>query len=257
VDASSLNSEHTMIGPPNETDACEFAETVLAMAGHDLRQPLQIIQSIHDRLGDGARTRSELHLLQLGQSAICRLTEQLDQLLDALRVHEHAKRVQMVPVDLGTLLREVYQESESAALQKGVQIRLVPTTSSIMSDAVLLGAVLRNLVSNAIKFTESGGRVLLGCRHVRDGVRIDVFDTGVGIPAEQIPTIFEAFARLDSAQSDGLGIGLFIVRRAIAMLGHRVDVCSVVSRGTRFSILAGRCCGPSTNLSRSTSTRCR
>lgn len=240
-----------MIGPPNETDACEFAGTLLAMAAHDLRQPLQIIQSVHDRLGDGARTKSELHLLQLGKSAIDRLAEQLDQLLDALRLHEHGRRVQMVPVDLGTLLREVYQENEWAALRKGVQIRLVPTTSSIMSDAVLLGAVLRNLVSNAIKFTESGGRVLLGFRHVRDSIRIDVVDTGIGIPAEKIPKIFEAFARLDSAQSDGLGIGLFIVRRAIAMLGHRVDVSSVVSRGTRFSILAMRSCGPSVNVSRS------
>jgi two-component system phosphate regulon sensor histidine kinase PhoR len=229
-----------MIGPSNETDACEFAGTLLAMAGHDLRQPLQIIQSVYDRLGDGARTISELHLLQLGKDAIDRLTERLDQLLDALRLHEHARQVQMVPVDLGTLLREVCQESEWAALQKGVQIRLVPTTSSIMSDAVVLGTVLRNLVSNAIKFTESGGRVLLGCRHVRDSIRIDVFDTGVGMPAEQIPKIFEAFARLDPAQSDGLGIGLFIVRRAIAMLGHRLDVRSVVSRGTRFSILARR-----------------
>jgi two-component system phosphate regulon sensor histidine kinase PhoR len=246
-----------MIGPANETDACEFAGILLAMAAHDLRQPLQIIQSVHDRLGDGTRTRSELHLLQLGQSAIDRLTEQLDQLLDALRLHEHAKRVQLVPVDLGTLLREVYQENERAALQKGVQIGLVPTTSSIISDAVLLEAVLRNLISNAIKFTEPGGRVLLGCRHVRDSIRIDVFDTGVGISAEQIPKIFEAFARLESAQSDGHGIGLFIVRRAIAMLGHRMDVSSIVSRGTRFSILARRACGPSTNLSQNTSNRCR
>jgi two-component system, OmpR family, phosphate regulon sensor histidine kinase PhoR len=213
---------------------------LLAMAGHDLRQPLQIIQSVHDRLGDSARTMSELHLLQLGRSAIDRLTEQLDQLLDALRLHEHSRGVQIVPVELGTLLREVYEESEWAALQKGVQIRLVPTTSSIMSDTVLLGAVLRNLVSNAIKFTKPGGRVLLGCRHVCDSIRIDIVDTGVGISAEQIPKIFEAFARLDSTQSDGLGIGLFIVRRAIAMLEHRVDLSSVVSRGTRFSIIARR-----------------
>jgi two-component system phosphate regulon sensor histidine kinase PhoR len=229
-----------MIEPSNETDACEFAGTLLAMAGHDLRQPLQIIKNVHDRLDDGARTRSERHLLKMGQSAIDQLTEQLDQLLDALRLHEHARRVQLVPVNLGTVLREVYRESEWAALQKGVHIRLVPTTSSIMSDAVLLAAVLRNLISNAIKFTEPGGRVLLGCRRVRDDIRIDVFDAGAGMAAEQIPKIFEAFARLDSARSDGLGIGLFIVRRAIGMLGHPVDISSVVSRGTRFSILARR-----------------
>jgi len=225
-------------------DGCEFEAILLAMAGHDLRQPLQILQNVHDRFGDEARPRSELRLLRVGQSAIDRLTEQLDQLLGALRLHEHARRIQLSPVALGPLLREAYRENEWASLQKGLQIRLVPTSAWIMSDAFLLGAVLRNLISNAIRYTEPGGRILLGCRHHRDCVRVDVFDTGIGICDAQMPKIFEAFARFDSTQRGGSGIGLFIVRQAIAMLGHRVDVSSVVSRGTRFSILAGQACGP-------------
>jgi two-component system, OmpR family, phosphate regulon sensor histidine kinase PhoR len=160
--------------------------------------------------------------------------------LDALRIREHAKPIQLSPVDLGPLLQEAYRENEWTALQKGIRIRLVPTASRVMSDAVLLGAVLRNLLSNAIKYTEPGGRILLGCRHFQDSIRVDVFDTGIGISDEDMSRIFEAFTRLDSNQSDGLGIGLFIVRQAIAMLGHRVDVSSVVSRGTRFSVLAPR-----------------
>jgi DNA-binding winged helix-turn-helix (wHTH) protein len=107
-----------------------------------------------------------------------------------------------------------------------------------MSNAVLLNGILRNLVSNAIKYTEPNGRILIGCRRSGQAVRIDVCDTGIGIAGEQLSRIFEAFTRLDSTRCDGLGVGLFIVRRAIEVLGHRIDVSSVVSRGSRFSIFA-------------------
>jgi len=82
---------------------------------------------------------------------------------------------------------------------------------------LLLGAALRNLVSNAIKYSEHGGRILLGCKRFGSNVRIDVYDTGVGIPDGQMPKIFEAFTRLENVQRDGLGIGLFIVSQAIRL----------------------------------------
>jgi two-component system phosphate regulon sensor histidine kinase PhoR len=235
--ASTLDSGR---GLRQENDGCEFEATLLAMAGHDLRQPLQIIQTVHDHLGFDARTRSELRLLQFGQDAIDRLTRQLDQLVDALRLREHARHFQQSPVALGPLLREAHREYEWAARQKGIRFRLVPTASWVMSDVVLLSAALRNLIGNAIKYTKPGGQILLGCRQFQNSVRIDVLDTGIGISDEDVPKIFEAFTRLDAAQSDGLGIGLFIVRRAIAILAHRVEVSSVVARGTRFSIFARR-----------------
>jgi signal transduction histidine kinase len=109
-----------------------------------------------------------------------------------------------------------------------------------MSNALLLSGILRNLVGNAIKYSEPKGRVLIGCRRSGRNVRIDVCDTGIGITSEQLSRIFEAFTRLDSKRCDGLGIGLFIVRRAIEVLGHRIDVSSVASRGSRFSIFAAR-----------------
>jgi signal transduction histidine kinase len=112
-----------------------------------------------------------------------------------------------------------------------------------MSDAFLLAAVFRNIVGNAIKYTNPGGRILIGCRHFGDDIRIDVFDTGIGISGEQMPRIFDAFSRIDSARSDGLGIGLFIVRQAVLLLGHRVDISSTVPRGTRFSVFAKRARG--------------
>ncbi|WP_024519166.1 HAMP domain-containing sensor histidine kinase [Bradyrhizobium sp. Tv2a-2] len=225
---------------PKTLTGCEFEATLLAMAGHDLRQPLQIIQNVRERLENGFRTASELTLLKLCQSAIDRLTCQLDQLLSALRISEHGGRIQLAPVNLESLLREARREHELAALEKGLQIRVVSTHSWISSDTLLLSAVLRNLVSNAIKYTEPGGRVLLGCRHFQNCVRLDVIDTGIGISDEHMSKIFEAFTRVEATRDGGLGIGLFIVRQAVAVLGHHVEVSSVAGRGTRFSIAARR-----------------
>ena len=216
----------------------DFESVLLAIAGHDLRQPLQVIQGAHELLGLGVRTESELRLLRSGQSAIDRLRDQLDQLLAALRLRDHAEGVKLTPVPVGPLFREVCHESKIAALRKGVRVRMVQTTATIHSNALLLGTILRNLVNNAIKYTQPGGRILLGCRNIGQSIRIDVYDTGNGIAGHQMPRIFEAFTRLDPARRDGLGIGLFIVRQAVGLLGHRVDINSTPAQGSRFSIFA-------------------
>jgi len=218
----------------------DFESLLLAIAGHDLRQPLQIIESAYELLGIGIRTKFELRLLERGQIAINRLTEQLDQLIGALRLREHAKEMKLSPVRLEPLLRQACHENQETALLKGVEITAVSTSASVISDALLLGTVLRNLTSNAVKYTEPGGRILVGCRHVGQDMRIDVFDTGSGIAEQEMPKILDAFTRLDHTRGDGLGIGLFIVRQAIGILGHRVDVNSIACRGSRFSIFAAR-----------------
>jgi two-component system phosphate regulon sensor histidine kinase PhoR len=220
--------------------AANFEAVLLAIAGHDLRQPLQIIQAAYERLGLGVRTSSELLYLRSGQNAVDRLKEQLDQILAALRVRERAQRLELKPVCVHQVLRQACRESEQDALTKGVRIHMVSSGATILSDSLLLGAALRNLLSNAIKYTQPGGRVLLGCRYSRSEIRIDVYDTGIGIPGENIARIFEAFTRLDAAQCDGLGIGLFIVRQALGILGHRIDVASTPCRGSRFSIFVAR-----------------
>ncbi len=218
----------------------DFELVLLATAGHDLRQPLQILQGAHERLGHGPRTTSEQRLLAMGQVAIDQLKRQLDQLVGWVRLRERTRHMQFRPVDLGALLREAERESDLLAAQKGIALRFVPTGSMVTSDALLLGGILRNLISNAIKYTRPGGRVLVGCRHVGENIRLDVIDTGIGMSNDQLSGIFEAFTRLDSIETDGLGMGLFIVRRATGILGHCIEVSSVPSRGTRFSIMAAR-----------------
>ena len=221
---------------PSKRSACEFEATVLAIAGHDLRQPLQVIQNVLERLKIAARTRDEMRLLRIGENAVKQMTRQLDQLLNALRVGDHGKRNELSPVDLGVILQRARSEHAEPALIKGVEIRLVATRSCIMSDALLLQAIIRNLIDNAVKYTSSGGRILLGCRHMGNVVRIDVIDTGMGISDKHLATVFDAFTRVDVTQGRGFGVGLFIVRQAIAMLGHRLEVSSAAGRGTRFSI---------------------
>jgi two-component system, OmpR family, phosphate regulon sensor histidine kinase PhoR len=220
--------------------APDFETVLLAIAGHDLRQPLQIIQNAHELLGMGRRTSSELKNLRLGQNAIDQLKEQLNQLLTALRIRAHTGALELVGFPVRQVLNEALRENEEVALRKGINLRTVSTNALIKSDSFLLGAAVRNLVSNAVKYTNPGGRILVGCRRDSTTIRIDVYDTGIGIPGENIPRIFEAFTRLDTVRRDGVGIGLFIVRQALGLLGHRIEVASSPSRGSRFSILAPR-----------------
>jgi len=123
------------------------------------------------------------------------------------------------------------------AREKGLELTYVPCSRTIRSDRRLLRRLLQNLVSNAIKYTPRG-RVLVGCRLTRRGkLRIDVYDTGLGIPASKKRVIFHEFHRLEDGAkvARGLGLGLSIVQRIGRVLDHRIDLRSVVGRGSRFS----------------------
>ena len=230
----------TMTAAAEPIEASAFEAVLLAIAAHDLRQPLQLVQSSYERLGLGVRTKSELHLLQVGKNAARRLADQLNQLVGALLLHEQTKAIELTPVQVGPLLHQASRDCEEMACRAQVSIRVVPTSSSVLSNDVLLGTTLANLVSNAVKYTRPGGKVLIGCRRVGQNTRIDVFDTGNGIAREDIPRLFEAFTRVQPTQQDGLGVGLFIVRQALRILGHRIEVDSVADQGSRFSIFATR-----------------
>ena len=216
----------------------DFQAALLGMAGHDLRQPLQIIQSAYEWLGNRVADSSEKARLERGERAIARLTEQLDRLVSALRLYEHTQRMEISSIPLRPLFCRIANENESDARERAIDIRIHATHGAVMSNPVLLEGILRNLMRNAVKYTEPGGRILIGCRRVKDDIRIDVYDTGVGIAPQHLPQIFEAFQRVDSTRADGLGIGLFVVRRAVQLLGHRVEVRSAVGRGSRFSVFA-------------------
>jgi two-component system, OmpR family, phosphate regulon sensor histidine kinase PhoR len=216
--------------------AQEFQTTLVGMMGHDLRQSLQIIQGTYALL----RTRSEAMPQQVwldrGERAVRKLTEQLDCMVDAFYLAERADRLEVSSVALGPLFWRLRHENEDAAIQRGIDLRVLATNAHVVSNPVLLNCILRNLLTNAIKYTEPGGRILIGCRWKGSELRIDVYDTGIGIPEDQLPRIFGAFTRLTPEHSNGLGIGLSIVRRALDVLGHRIEVRSIVREGSLFSI---------------------
>jgi signal transduction histidine kinase len=176
--------------------------------------------------------------LDRGERAVSKLTEQLDCLVDAFYLAERANALEVSSVGLGPLFWRLRHENEDAAIQRGVDLRAITANVHVMSNRVLLGCVLRNLLTNAIRYTEPGGRILMGCRRKGTEVRIDVYDTGIGIPKHQLPRIFEPFTRLAPESGNGLGIGLSIVRRALEVLGHQIEVRSVVGEGSLFSIYA-------------------
>jgi two-component system, OmpR family, phosphate regulon sensor histidine kinase PhoR len=220
--------------------ASDFQAAILGIAGHDLRQPLQVIQGSYALLRTRAYTKSENAWLDRGERAVASLTEQLDRLLGAIRLYEHTKTMEISSVALAPLFWRLGNENEDAALRRGIDMQVCSTEACVISNPVLLGSILRNLLSNAVKYTEPGGRILIGCRRSGRDVRIDVYDTGIGIAPERLPRIFDAFERIDAARCEGLGLGLFVVRRALELLGHRIEIRSTVSQGSRFSIFAPR-----------------
>jgi signal transduction histidine kinase len=176
--------------------------------------------------------------LDRGEHAVAKLTEQLDCLVDAFYLAERANALEISSVGLGPLFWRLRHENEDAAIQRGIDLRVVTTNARVVSNPVLLDCILRNLLTNAIRYTEPGGRILIGCRRNRREIRIDVYDTGIGIPEDQLPRIFQSFTRFAPERDNGLGIGLSIVRRALEVLGHRIEVRSVVGEGSLFSIYA-------------------
>ncbi|HEY9133273.1 MAG TPA: hybrid sensor histidine kinase/response regulator, partial [Dyella sp.] len=128
------------------------------------------------------------------------------------------------------------------AEQRGLRLRVVPTQLAVRSDPQLLRRIVQNFVSNALRYTESGG-VLLGARRVGDQVRIDVCDTGPGIAGEQQARIFGEFQRLERPSpwgEKGLGLGLSICERIAGILGHRLSLASRLGHGSRFSVMLPR-----------------
>lgn len=218
--------------------ASDFQAVLLGMAGHDLRQPLQVIQTAYEWLGSRVAHTSEKSRLDRGERAIATITEQLDRLVGALRLYEYTQRMEVAAVALAPLFWRIARENENAAGEKGIDMRVYATRSAVMSNPVLLDGILRNLVRNAVKYTQPGGRILVGCRQFTEETRIDVYDTGVGISPEHLSRIFNAFQRVDSTHADGLGIGLFVVRRAVELLGHRIEVRSKAAHGSCFSVFA-------------------
>jgi two-component system, OmpR family, phosphate regulon sensor histidine kinase PhoR len=235
----SFAAAQSLLDPHSKTVvAQEFQTTIIGMLGHDLRQSLHVIMGTYALLRTRLEQMPQQAWLDRGERAATKLTEQLNCMVDAFYIAERANGLEISPVGLGPLFWRLRHEHEDTAIQRGIDLRTVAANVHVASNPVLLNCILRNLLTNAIRYTEPGGRILIGCRRKGPEIRIDVYDTGIGIPEHQLPRIFESFTRLSPERSNGLGIGLSIVRRAIEVLGHRIEVRSIVGEGSLFSIYA-------------------
>jgi two-component system CheB/CheR fusion protein len=210
----------------------------LAAASHDLRQPLQTLVLLQELLAKVVVGEKAKKLLGRLDQTLGGMSGMLNALLDINQIEAGTVRTECETFRIDGLLGRVAADLACQAEAQRIALRLVPCTLSIRSDPRLLEQMIRNLVSNALKYTKRG-RVLLGCRRLNGVLSIEVWDTGVGIPEEQLEDIFEEYHQLDNSARDrslGLGLGLSIVRRLGSLLDHTVKVRSQLGKGSVFSI---------------------
>ncbi|HEY0834883.1 MAG TPA: chemotaxis protein CheB [Azospirillum sp.] len=211
----------------------------LAAASHDLRQPVQAAVLLHHLLTVRSSDPASTKLLASLGGTLGTLHEMLDDLLNVSRLDAGAVTVDTHDFAVQTMFDRLNGEFAPLAGAAGLDFRCVGCTAVVRSDPKLLGRILQNLVANAVKYT-ARGRVLVGCRRAGAGLRIQVWDTGEGIPPEQLTAIFEEFHQIGNPAGDsrrGLGLGLAIVDRLAKLLGHPIEVRSRVGRGSVFEIL--------------------
>lgn len=209
----------------------------VAAASHDLLQPLSAAKLFLSSIGDEGLTPLARGALDKAQNALVSVEGILAALLDISKLESGKAAVSVGAVRLDRLLSQLNDEFGAIAAAKGLGFRVVGSGAVVVSDAAYLRRILQNLIGNAIRYTERG-RVLVGVRRAGPMLRIEVIDTGPGIPEEAQDDIFKEFHRLNAraSASEGLGLGLAIVERACALLGHPLGLRSVVGRGTTFMV---------------------
>lgn len=209
----------------------------VAAASHDLLQPLSAAKLFLASMRDEALPARAAEALGKAESALGSVETLLEALLDISRLESGRLSARVEPVALGPLLARLAEEFAPLAERRGLRFTVRPTAAVALTDATWTRRILQNLIANAIRYTERGG-VLVGLRGTAEGLRLEVVDTGPGIPEDEREAIFREFHRLNAraSASEGMGLGLAIVERAAAMLGHRVTLDSQVGRGSRFAL---------------------
>jgi len=210
----------------------------LAAASHDLRQPLQTLALLQALLAKKVEGEKAQKLVERIDEAIGAMTNMLNTLLDINQIEVGAVKAEQREFSVNELLGSLSNELSYHAQAVGLVLKVLPCDAVIRSDPRLLEQMMRNLVANAIKYTLRG-RVLVGCRRRAGSLRIEVWDTGLGIEDSELQAIFEEYHQVDNParqRSLGLGLGLSIVKSLGQLLGHTVRVRSILGKGSVFSI---------------------
>ncbi|WP_322896730.1 chemotaxis protein CheB [Erythrobacter sp. T5W1-R] len=215
----------------------------LAVASHDLRQPLQSLKLVQSMLLQeiaGGRARELVD--QFGM-LLNTMTEMLNSLLDINQIESGVLEISTSTFPASEMFDRLLAEFQPQAQAKSIRLQVMPTSAILFSDPRLIEVMLRNLLGNAVKFTASGGRILMGCRYVGNDIRIEVWDTGIGIADDQLQAIFDEFHQIDNPAREsgrGFGLGLTIVRELGQLLGHDVNVRSWPGKGSVFFVTVPR-----------------
>jgi signal transduction histidine kinase/CheY-like chemotaxis protein len=214
----------------------------LAVASHDLRQPLHALELFVQALEDTSLPAHAHQLVGNVRRSVDSMGELFDALLDISRLDAGAVRARVETIPLAEVFERLAFEYTPVAKQKGLSLRVMNTSVYVRSDPTLLARIVRNLLANAVRYTERG-RVTIGCRRRGDQVSVEVWDTGPGIPAEKYAEVFQEFAQLGNPERDrrkGLGLGLAIVERLAKLLGHGLELRSTVGKGSVFAVTVAR-----------------
>ncbi|MDI4657644.1 hybrid sensor histidine kinase/response regulator [Xanthobacter autotrophicus] len=210
----------------------------LAVASHDLRQPLHALNLLVAQLSSTPDRAERERLTRNIASCVDSMNRLFNELLDISRLDAGALTPRIAAFPVEDVLSRTEATFSATAREKGLHFRVVKSSAWVASDSILLGRILLNLVSNAVRYTSVGG-VVVGCRHAGGALRIDVCDTGAGIAEDQQRAIFGEFYRIQHDGHDvgeGLGLGLAIVERLCSLLDHPLTLTSIRGRGSRFSI---------------------
>lgn len=232
-------AEAAMRDAKNEAERANLSKTkFLAAISHDLLQPLNAARLFVSALLESRLSPRNRRLAVSTSIALEAVDGLLNTLLEMSKLDAGIIEADVHAFDGTGLLADLAEEYAGVARARGLQFRYVPYTATLRSDPQLLSRIVRNLLSNAIRYTPSG-RVLLGCRRMGPIVRIGVWDSGPGIPEDKLAVIFEEFQQVGQPPSDGkkgLGLGLAIVRKIAGILDHPVHVRSRVGHGTVFAV---------------------
>ena len=222
-----------------EAEMANLSKTkFLAAASHDLLQPLNAARLFTGALIEKHLQPEDNHLAQSISHSLRVVEELLETLVDISKLDAGVVTPDVTVFRVNDLLDNIANEFRQIAGSAGLGLHYVGSTAVIRSDSQMLARILRNFLSNAVRYTQQG-RILFGCRRRRSSLVIEVWDTGQGIPEEKLTDIFLEFNRLQSTvtgKDKGLGLGLAIVDKMSGVLGHQVSVSSVEGKGSVFSV---------------------
>ena len=218
----------------------ELKRDLVANVSHELRTPLTAIKGFLEAFEDEDSREARSHYLEIIKKHVDRLTNIVQDLLVLSELEDKKTKLDLEDVDLKALLQEVLRPFEEKAKEKGLSLKVDfdPGLPPIKADPFRLQQAFFNLIDNAVKYTEQG-EIRISTKGKADHVEIEVADTGIGIPKEHLPRIFERFYVVDKSRSrrlGGTGLGLSIVKHIVLLQGGEIDVESTPGVGTRFRV---------------------